>query len=74
MKVLAVTSYRSDVSDMFWPKLGHLQALTESKVDLHIVQNCTIQKQNITTTKKETIRYSKSSQLKILPIRDGNYI
>jgi len=31
MKVLAVTSYRSDVGDMFWPKLGHLQPLTESK-------------------------------------------
>ena len=42
MKLLAVTSYRSDVSDMFWPKLGHLQALTESKVDLYTVQKFTI--------------------------------
>jgi len=42
MKVSAVTCYRSDVSDMFLTKLGHLQALTESKVDLHTVQKCTI--------------------------------
>ena len=74
MKVLALTSYHSDVSNMFWPKLGHLLALKESKVDLHTVQKCSSEKQNITTTRKEIIFCSKSSQLKILLIKDGNYM